>query len=125
MGRSLDNFSREEHIERKMLGQETPPSNNTPVEIYSPEDGVEAVGIMLTITNDTGQDHVGTAYYDNTGTTYDLTTRIGQKTISKGAEDAKVGLLIGMNEAAGSLAVESDSGGDLTFTLWGTERPKK
>lgn len=126
MGRSIDDFSREQHAKRKMLGQVTPPSSNIPVEIYSPNEGIEAVGITLTITNETtNQDHIGSGYYDDNGVTYDATTRIGRKTVTKGSEDAKVSLFIAMNNSAGSFAVESDSGGDLTFTLWGTERPKK
>ncbi len=125
MSRDLDNFKRDEYAERKQLGQIRPLVANTPVEIYSPRLGVETTAFMLTITNDSNQDAVATAYHDDNGTTYDRDTRIGQKTVSKGAEDAKIGLYLAANNSAGSVAVESSAAGDLTFTLWGIERPKK
>lgn len=125
MGRSLDNFNREEHAERKMLGQITPPSSDTPVEIYSPGENIEARGVMITVTNDSNQDRTATVYFDNTGVTYDNTTRISQRTVTKGNESDKAGLLLAMSDLNGSLAVESSTGGDLTFTIWGIEIPKK
>lgn len=124
MSRKADSFNRDQYVQRRMLGQATPPSDNTPVEIYSPGVNIEAVGFMMMITNDSNQDRTGTVYQDNDGTTYDKTTKLMQRTVTRGGDSLFSGYAA-INNSAGSLAVETSTGGDLTFTLWGIERPKK
>jgi len=125
MGRNLDTVTRDQLAVRKTLGQKVPAVSNVAEEIYSPEEGIETVGIMVTVTNDSNQDRTATIYYDDNGTTYDKTTRVAQRTVTKGSESEKENLFVATNSSSSSLAVESSSGGDLTFTIWGIERPIK
>ncbi len=124
MSRKADTYNRESLIGRKQLGQLRPLAADTPEEIYSPAFNVEAVIVMMTVVNDSNQDATANAFHDVDGTTYTDDTRIAQRIVSKGAESAKEGLLLTM-DGTGSFAVESSSAGNLTFTIWGVERPKK
>ena len=124
MSRRADGHNNEQLKSAKQLGQVRPPSANTPVEIYAPAFNVDAVIVMITAVNDSNQDATLNAYHDKDGTTYDIDTRVAQRVVSKGAESIKEGLLLAMN-GQGSFAVESSSAGNLTFTIWGTEKPKR
>lgn len=105
---------------RKMLGQ-IRPSNTSPVSIYSPPTGVETIAFMVTVVNHSNQDVDATFYVDDDGTTYNESTMIAQRTISKGSESEKHGLYLAMNDENGNIAVQTSSANDLTFTIWGKE----
>ena len=122
--RKLSTYTRDEFAERKQLGQKTPAVSNVAEEIYSPAEGIEMIGFMMMITNDSNQDRTGTVYQDHDGSTYDKTTKLMQRTVTRGGDSLFEGYAA-MNNSAGSMGVESSTGGDLTFTLWGIERPKK
>lgn len=104
----------------KMLGQITP-GVTTALSIYSPPVNTETIIKFITITNDTGQDKDAEIFMDDDGTTYDKTTRIGIKTITKNSENPPTEIFVAMNNSSGNLAVKSSTADALTFTIWGTE----
>lgn len=125
MSRSVDNYNRDDHAVRKLLGTATPPSDDTPVTLYTCPFNVEAVIIMMTIKNLSDiQDRKAKFYHDPTGTTYDDTTIVAEREVTKAEERDRVGVFLALR-GGGSVGVESSVGGDLKFTIWGKERPKQ
>lgn len=125
MSRKADSYNRESHSVRKLFGAVNPPDSDTAITLYTAPFNVESVGFMMSIKNlSTNQDRVAKFYHDPTGTTYDDTTIIGEREITKATELDRQGMFLSI-EPGGSIGVESSVGGDLKFSLWGIERPSK
>ena len=125
MSRKSDSYDRNSHAVKKLLGSVNPPSDDTPVTLYTAPFNVESVGFMMSIKNlAINQDRVAKFYHDPTGTTYDDTTIIGEREIIKATELDRQGMFLAV-EPGGSIGVESSVGGDLKFSIWGIEIPRK
>lgn len=104
----------------KQLGQQRPPTADTPVSIYSPATNIEATGLVLTICNQSAAASTYRIFQDDNGTTYDQTTALYWDVAI--AADTTVRVNVGpMNDSSGNLAVSAGDNNALTFTLHGSE----
>lgn len=124
MSRRSDSYNRNDHIVRKLLATVTPPDSGTPVLLYAPAFNIETEGIMLAVKNlSTNQDRTAKFYQDPNGETWDDTTIIAEREVTKATEMDRQGMFFTIR--SGSIGIESSTGGALVFTLWGIERPKQ
>ena len=108
----------------RMLGQARPANTNA-VSIYSPAGNARAEVLQIVICNTTSSAATFRIFHDDDGTTYDQTTALYyDKTVA--ANDT---LRVYPNDppgfamvnAAGNLAVRTDTNNALTFTVYGNE----
>ncbi len=105
----------------KQLGQARPSGSATPESIYSPAAGVETRVSSIVICNTTGSEAKFRVFHDEPGTDYDQDTALHYDEALAGNATVRKNLGIDMTDSGGNLAVESDTGNALTFTVYGTE----
>lgn len=107
-------------IQEKQLGQ-LRPLNTTAASIYSPGVGVTGIIKEIIICNTTGTTAKASIFQDDDGTTFDKTTALAfEVPVTKGTT-IEFSLFLPMDNSAGNLAVQTDSGDSLTFTVSGAE----
>lgn len=117
--------SQRSHAFLKILAQ-TRPSGTSAVSVYSPNSGDKAIIKQIIICNTTGSAAAFSIYLDEDGTTYNETTAL-YFAHNINANDtipivfAEEEGWLPMNDAAGNLAVQTDTGSALTFTIIGEE----
>ena len=108
----------------KQLAQARP-SGTDPVSIYTPGSNKSAKITSIYVANTTGSSVTFSIFHDDDGTTYDESTALffnqalAANTTREINSFSDFGLF--MNNGAGNLAVESNTGSALTFTLYGVE----
>lgn len=104
----------------KQLGQARPADLNA-ASIYSPAVGVETRVTTLVICNTTGSAATYRVFHDDNGVTYDESTALYfDETVAANTTIVK-SLRVDMADAAGNLAIRTDTANALTFTAYGIE----
>lgn len=111
----------------KQLGQ-LRPANTTAASLYSPGSNMDVHITLLIVCNTTGSAATFRLFHDEDGTTYDATTALYyDKSVSNGdvvviSYNDNNGIWMG--NSSGNLAVRTDTGNALTFTVYGKENIK-
>ena len=107
-------------IQEKQLGQ-LRPANTTAASLYSPGASTTWAAKTLTICNTSGALAKARIFHDEDGTTYDETTALFWDIEIQADETAIIDSFLAGSNAAGNVAVRTDTGNALTFTLYGSE----
>lgn len=109
----------------KQLGQARP-SDTSAASIYSPDaEEINTEITLIVVCNVSGAARTFRIFHDENGTTYDATTALFYDTPLNADETIEIpyeeGSGIWMRDPSGNLAVRSDSGNGITFTVYGKE----
>ena len=104
----------------RQLGQNRP-AGTSPVSIYSPAASTQTIIRTILICNTTGSAADFSIYHDDDGTTYDESTALyfAEQLAANTTREILVHILA--NDENGNIAVQTDTGNALTFTLYGYE----
>ena len=95
------------------------PVGTDPVEMFSPKTGQQVVLRKLYIANLTSSNHRYSLYFDNDGSDTTISEAIAKDVKILKNTTIVVELEIPMRNSEGTFSVETDSGNDLNFTLFG------
>lgn len=107
-------------LQEKQLGQSRP-SGTSAVSIYNPASGVTAIIKNIVICNTTGSPAKFSVYHHEAGTTYDQSTALCYQVDIQKNQTITIDSFMAMHNSSGHLAVQSDTGNALTFTVYGAE----
>lgn len=123
MSRRADSWDKRSHTAPKVLAQLTP-SVTTPVTAYTVPKNTEVEIREIAVVNTANQDRDYAFYNDNDGSTYDSTTIVAEGSVTRDLDGDRI-LSLTLDNEGGTIGVETSSANDLTFTVWGVERPKR
>lgn len=111
------------HAFLKVLAQ-TRPAGTSAVSVYSPDD--KAIIKQIIVCNTTSSAAAFSIYLDEDGTTYDQTTALYYAHNINANDTVPIVFAeeegwLPMNSSAGNLAIQTDTGSALTFTIIGEE----
>ena len=107
-------------FQEKQLAQSRP-SGTSAASIYSPPASTTAIIKTIIIANVGSGSVDASLFCDDDGTTYDESTSIYWEVSIANGNTTIIDTYICMDDATGNFAVQSSSGNDLTFTIFGVE----
>ena len=120
---NVSRWDKRQHTKPKVLAQLTPAVTSV-VTAYTLPANTEVEIREIAVVNVANQDRDYEFHLDNDGSTYNNTTIIGEGSVVRDLDGDRI-LSITMDNEGGTVGVSTSVANDLTFTIWGVERPKK